>query len=117
MEKFKEWTDEARELPEDAVDRDQLLTNVSLYWLTGTAGSSAQIYYENMHGMSWAPTQNSGVPTAVANFTRDVAIRHFGEGAHTITRRTEFDRGGHFAAMEAPDLLVGDVRDFFRDLR
>ena len=117
VEKFKEWTDDARELPEDAVDRDEMLTNVSLYWLTGTAGSSAQIYYENMHGMSWAPPERSPVPTAVANFAQDVAIRRFGEPAHTITRWTEFDRGGHFAAMEAPDLLVGDIREFFRGLR
>jgi pimeloyl-ACP methyl ester carboxylesterase len=117
VEKFKEWTDEAKELPEDAVDRDELLTNVSLYWLTGTAGSSAQIYYENMHGMSWAPPERSPVPTAVANFAQDVAIRRFGEPAHTIARWTDFERGGHFAAMEAPDLLVGDVREFFRDLR
>ena len=117
VEKFKEWTDEARELPEDAVDRDEMLTNVSLYWLTGTAGSSAQIYYENMHGMSWAPPERSPVPTAVANFAQDVAIRRFGEPAHTITRWTEFDRGGHFAAMEVPDLLVGDIREFFRGLR
>ena len=46
MEKFKEWTDPAAKLPEDAVDRDLLLTNVMLYWLTGTAGSSANSYYE-----------------------------------------------------------------------
>lgn len=117
VEKFKEWTDSARELPEEAVDRDEMLTNVTLYWLTGTAGSSAQIYYENMHGLSWAPPERSPVPTAVANFAQDVAIRRFAEPAHTIARWTEFDRGGHFAAMEAPDLLVEDLREFFRGLR
>ena len=85
--------------------------------LTGTAGSSAQIYYENMHSLSWAPPERSPVPTAVANFAQDVAIRRFAEPAHTIARWTEYDRGGHFAAMEAPDLLVGDVREFFRGLR
>ncbi|MBO0702802.1 MAG: epoxide hydrolase [Candidatus Dormibacteraeota bacterium] len=117
VEKFKEWTDEAHELPEDAVDRDHLLTNVSLYWLTATAGSSAQIYYENMHGLGWTPPERSPVPTAVANFAQDVAIRRFGEAGNTITRWTEFDRGGHFAAMETPDLLVDDIRAFFRTLR
>jgi epoxide hydrolase len=117
VEKFKEWTDEARELPEDAVDRDEMLTNVTIYWLTRTAGSSAQLYYENMHGLSWAPPERSPVPTAVANFAQDVAIRRFAEAAHTITRWTDYDRGGHFAAMEAPDLLVADVREFFRGLR
>lgn len=117
VEKFKEWTDDAHELPEEAVDRDDLLTNVSLYWLTNTGGSSAQIYYENMHGSSWAPPERSPVPTAVANFSQDVAIRRFGEAANTIARWTEFDRGGHFAAMETPDLLVGDIRAFFHPLR
>lgn len=117
VEKFKEWTDEAHELPEEAVDRDDLLTDVSLYWLTGTGGSSAQIYYENMHGLSWAPPERSRVPTAVANFAQDVAIRRFAESGNTITRWTEFDRGGHFAAMEAPDLFIDDVRAFFRPLR
>ena len=117
VEKFKEWTDDAMELPEEAVDRDEMLTNVTLYWLTRTAGPSAQIYYENMHGMSWAPPERSPVPTAVANFAQDVAIRRFGEPAHTIARWTDFERGGHFAAMEAPELLVGDIREFFRDLR
>lgn len=117
VEKFKEWTDEAHELPEEAVDRDDLLTDVSLYWLTGTGGSSAQIYYENMHGLSWAPPERSPVPTAVANFAQDVAIRRFAESGNTITRWTEFDRGGHFAAMETPDLFIDDVRAFFRPLR
>jgi epoxide hydrolase len=117
IEKFKEWTDGARELPDEAVDRDDMLTNVTLYWLTRTAGPSAQIYYENMHSMSWAPPERSLVPTAVANFAQDVAIRRFAEPAHTIARWTEFDCGGHFAAMEAPDLLVGDIREFFRGLR
>ena len=83
VEKFKEWTDESKELPEQAVDRDQMLTNVTLYWLTRTAGPSAQIYYENMHSLSWAPPERSPVPTAVANFGQEVAIRRFAEPAHT----------------------------------
>jgi epoxide hydrolase len=117
VEKFKEWTDEAKELPEDAVDRDQLLADVTLYWLTRTAGPSAQIYYENMHSLSWTPPERSPVPTAVANFAQDVAIRRFGEPANNIVRWTDFDRGGHFAAMETADLLVDDIREFFRGLR
>lgn len=90
---------------------------LTLHWPAGTAGPSAQIQYENMHGMSWAPPQNSGLPTAVANFIQDVAIGHPGEAADTITRWTEFDCGGHIAAMEAPDLLLGDFPDLFGDLR
>ena len=116
VEKFKEWTDASAELPTDAVDRDHLLTNVMLYWLTGTAGSSAGTYYENMHSGSWG-TPPSTTPTGVAVFAEDVAIRRYAESGNNITHWTDFDRGGHFAAMEAPDLLVGDVRTFFRPLR
>ena len=116
VEKFKEWTDSSAELPEDAVGRDRLLTNVTLYWLTGTAGSSARLYYENMHSHSW-DQRPSTTPTGVAVFAEDVAIRRFGELGNNIVHWSEFDRGGHFAAMEVPDLLVGDVREFFRALR
>jgi epoxide hydrolase len=115
VEKFKEWS-HAAEVPEDAVDRDQLLTNVMLYWLTGTAGSSADLYYENTHA-SFVPPQPVTVPTGVAVFAEDYAIRRYGERGHNIVHWTEFDRGGHFAAMEAPDLLVSDVRTFFRLVR
>ncbi|MFF5523095.1 alpha/beta fold hydrolase [Streptomyces coeruleorubidus] len=65
----------------------------------------------------WFLLSRSEVPTAVANFAGDMAIRHWAEEANTIVRRSEFDRGGHFAALEAPDLLTRDVREFFRDLR
>jgi pimeloyl-ACP methyl ester carboxylesterase len=117
VEKFKEWTDTSAELPEDAVDRDHLLTNVMLYWLTGTANSSARMYYENMHATgSWGKPP-SATPTGVAVFAQDVAIRRYAEQGNNIVHWSEFDRGGHFAAMEAPDLLVGDVRAFFRGLR
>ncbi|MDG4863886.1 epoxide hydrolase [Streptomyces sp. T-3] len=117
IEKFKEWTHASAELPEDAVDRDTLLTNVMLYWLTGTAGSAARMYYENSHTGDWFPTSRSEVPTGVANFDEDVAIRRWAEETNTITHWTEFDRGGHFAALEAPDLLIGDIRTFFDTLR
>ena len=116
VEKFKEWTDSAAKLPEDAVDRDHLLTNVMLYWLTGTAGSSARTYYDNMHAGSWGKPP-SATPTGVAVFAEDVAIRRYAEQGNNIVQWSEFDRGGHFAAMEAPDLLVGDVRAFFRRFR
>ncbi|MGW1062026.1 epoxide hydrolase family protein [Micromonospora rubida] len=114
VEKFKEWT-HGGGLPEDAVDRDLILTNVMLYWLTGTAGSAANIYYESMHSHNW-PTP-SGVPTGVAVFAEDIAIRRYAEQGNTIVHWSEFDRGGHFAALESPDLLVEDVRAFFRRLR
>ena len=116
VEKFKEWTDPAAELPEDAVDRDRLLTDVSIYWLTATAGSSARLYYEG--AKSWGQANEpSAVPTGVAVFPMDITIRSIAESQHNIVHWTEFDRGGHFAAMEAPDLLVADVKEFFRPLR
>ena len=116
-EKFGEWTDDG--LPDEAVDRDQLLTNVTLYWLTATAGSSARLYYESARSGAWGPPAVSTAPTGVAVFPREIAppIRRFAEQSNNIVHWSEFDRGGHFAAMEVPDLLVGDVREFFRPLR
>jgi len=117
-EKFKEWTD-SRDRPEDAVDRDQLLTNVMLYWLTGTAGSSARIYYERAHADYWgAPPEPSSVPTAVAAFPQEnfIPLRYIAQRTNNIVQWTEYGRGGHFAAMEQPHLLVADIRTFFRML-
>lgn len=106
----------AAELPEDAVDRDTILTNVSLYWLTATAGSSAHLYYEG--AKDWfTPKQRSRVPTGVAVFPMDATIKGLAQRDHNVVHWSEFHRGGHFAAMEAPDLLVDDVRAFFRTLR
>ncbi len=117
VEKFKEWTHPTAGLPEDSVDRDHMLTNVMLYCLTKTAGSSARIYYEGAHAGGWGAPERSTVPTGVAVFAEDISIRRYAEREHNIVYWTDFDRGGHFAAMEAPDLLVGDVRTFFRGLR
>ncbi|MEY9913196.1 pimeloyl-ACP methyl ester carboxylesterase [Catenulispora sp. MAP12-49] len=117
-EKFKEWTD-SQDRPEDAVDRDHLLTNVMLYWLTGTAGSSARIYYERAHAPYWGSApEPSRTPTGLACFPAEnfIVLRHIAERSNNLVRWTEFDRGGHFAAMEAPELLVGDIRAFFRQL-
>ncbi|MFF0520648.1 epoxide hydrolase family protein [Actinomadura nitritigenes] len=116
VEKFKEWTDPAHDLPDQAVDRDQMLTDVTLYWLTGTAGSSARLYKEG--ATDWGqPVGKSDVPTGVAVFPGDAGIRRVAEREHNVVHWSEFDRGGHFAAMEAPDLLVDDVRAFFRLVR
>ncbi|MEV1129641.1 epoxide hydrolase family protein [Agromyces sp. NPDC049794] len=116
VEKFKEWTDPSAELPEDAVDLDQLLTNVSVYWLTGTATSSARLYKEGQS--SWGQqTERSEVPSGVAVFPGDFGIRPIAERDHHVVHWSEFDRGGHFPAMEVPELLIEDVRTFFRALR
>ncbi|MFD1932290.1 MULTISPECIES: epoxide hydrolase family protein [Nonomuraea] len=112
VEKFKEWTD-SKDVPEEAVDRDLLLTNVMIYWLTGTAGSSAQLYYE--FGKSWSMPERLEVPTGIAVFPRENAkpVRALAEMTNAIVHWSEFDRGGHFAAMEEPDLLVADIKAFF----
>ncbi len=113
-EKFWEWTD-----PAHRVDPDLLLTNVSVYWLTATAGSSARIYYETAHAPDSSQSARLEVPTGIAVFPHDIgpAIRRFAERDNHIVRWTEFDTGGHFAALEVPELLVDDVRAFFRPLR
>ncbi|MET8979618.1 epoxide hydrolase family protein [Streptomyces sp. NPDC004539] len=121
IEKFREWTD-SRELPEEAVGRDLLLTNVMVHWLTGTANSAARIYYERAHtttGRLARPTEPSTVPTALALFPAEIQIplRHRAARTDNVVRWTEYDRGGHFPALEEPDLLVADVRAFFRTLR
>lgn len=118
VEKFKEWTDAAADLPEDAVDRDHLLTNVSLYWFTRTAGSSANLYYEAAHDPSgWTPKGRSTVPTAIAvALSTDITIRRFAERDSTIIRWTEFERGGNFLPLEQPSLFVEDIRAFFGGL-
>jgi epoxide hydrolase len=114
VERFQEWT-HGSGVPEDAVDRDRLLTNVMLYWLTGTAGSAANHYYEVKHSGEWP--EPSDVPTGVAVFAEDISIRRYAEQVNNVVHWSEFDRGGHFAALEAPDLLIGDVREFFRGVR
>jgi len=115
VEKFKEWTNSAHELPEDAIPRDEMLTDVSVYWFTGTAGSAANVaYYESMHSGDWPVP--SGVPTGVAVFAEDIAIRRYAERANNIVHWSDFDTGGHFAALETPDLLVQDTRAFFASL-
>lgn len=116
VDKFKEWTFPSADLPESAIDRDHMLTNVMLYWLTGTAGSSARLYYENMHSGAWGE-QPGPTPTGVAAFAEDVAIRRYAEYGNNIVHWSDFERGGHFAAMEAPDLLVEDIQTFFRRFR
>jgi epoxide hydrolase len=119
VEKFKEWVDPAAALPEDAISRDHILTNVSLYWFTGTAGSSANLYYETLHDPAIKKRKvRNEVPTGVAlSLTQDVTIRHWAEIENNIVHWTEFDHGGHFAALEVPELLVDDIRKFLRELR
>jgi pimeloyl-ACP methyl ester carboxylesterase len=115
VENFREWTDATVELPEAAVDLDQLLTNVSVYWFTGTGASAANFLYETGHSTEWGAPGTA--PQGWALFAAQPFVREMMDPQHEIEHWSEFDRGGHFAAMETPDLLVSDVRKFFRALR
>ncbi|WP_341770208.1 epoxide hydrolase family protein [Actinomadura darangshiensis] len=116
VEKFWEWTDPAKALPEDAVGRDHLLANVTLYWLTATGAPSAHLYYE-VRNAPVTPPGPTGVPTGIALFPTDPTIRHVAERDHNLVHWTEFSQGGHFAATETPALLTEDIRAFYHQLR
>ena len=107
----------AQLLGED-LDPDFALSNVMLYWLTGTAASAARLYFENAHATD-RPTEPTTVPLGLAAFGGDFSgIRRFAERDHAnIVRWTTFGHGGHFAAHKAPDLLIGDIRAFYAGLR
>jgi microsomal epoxide hydrolase len=118
VEKFRTWCDCDGD-PENVFTKDELLTNITLYWVTGTATSSARIYYETAHSQPALANWRVEVPTACASFPKEIiwSPRRWMETRYNITRWTEMPRGGHFAAFEQPELLVADVRAFFRDLR
>jgi pimeloyl-ACP methyl ester carboxylesterase len=102
---------------QDPIDRDAILTDVSIFWLTGTAGSAARLYYEAGSEAWGERPRPSPVPTAVANFRGDHALRGLAELSNTIVRWTQYPAGGHFASLQAPDLLVQDIREFFAELK
>ena len=119
VEKFRAWTDNGGS-PDDAVTRDQLLTNLTVYWVTKTINSSIRLYCESQRTDRFGPTgEYVTVPTAAAVFPKEMfrIPRAYAESRFNLVRYTRFDRGGHFAALEEPDLLVQDVQEFFRDLR
>lgn len=114
LEKFHDWTDGTEAY--GGIDRDTLLTDVTTYWLTDTAGSSAQLYWERQH--SPALDEPVTVPTAFAVFAHDILppLRRVAEDSHRVVRWREHERGGHFAALEQPEVFVRDVREFLADL-
>jgi epoxide hydrolase len=116
VEKFHAWCDCDGNV-ESRFTKDELLTNITIYWATGTGTSSTRIYYENR-----VATPNPArvtVPTACALFPKEITVppRKWVEARYNLVRWTEMPRGGHFAALEQPELLVDDVRAFFRGLR
>ena len=116
VEKFWAWSD-CDGHPEHAFSREQMLDNVMIYWVTGTATSSARLYWESFHGMRLQPVT---IPTGIAVFPKEIIkpIRRWAESTFpNIVHWTEQPRGGHFAAFEQPQLFVDDVRTFFRNVR
>jgi len=117
-EKFRTWTD-CDGVIENAISRDDLLTNVMIYWITNTGGSSARYYYEAMRSGAVFPQSRLETPVGHACFPKEVlpAPRSWCEAAFNIVQWTDMPRGGHFAALEQPTLLLNDIRTFFRRFR
>jgi pimeloyl-ACP methyl ester carboxylesterase len=119
VEKFRAWTDCGGN-PENAVSRDEMLANISLYWFTGSIGSSFWPYYARMHGPWPIPEGKTvDVPTGYAEFPREILHPPRSLAARTYTdirRWSTMSKGGHFAALEQPDALANEVIEFFRDL-
>jgi len=119
VEKFHRWTDNDGD-PASAVSRDAMLANITLYWVTGAIGSSFWPYYARMHRPWPIPEGQIGVPTGYAEFRREILLppRSLAERVYSDIRRwTKMARGGHFAALEQPAALAGEIREFFRPLR
>jgi hypothetical protein len=100
----------------DAVDIEFALTNIAIYWFTGTSASSARFYYENAHADT--PTEPTTVPNGRASFADDFkSIRRFVDRDHkNVMPWHEYATSGHYAAHQAPDVLVADLRGFYGDL-
>jgi microsomal epoxide hydrolase len=119
LEKFRTWSDCGGDVY-SRFTRDQLLTNITVYWVTGTINASTRLYYETMQNGRLGPTESRvEVPTGVAVFPCELyrPPRAWAEHRFNITRWTRMESGGHFAAMEEPEVLVDDIRAFFRTVR
>ena len=118
VEKFHGWSDNDGNV-ESAFTKDEMLTNITLYWVTETITSSSRIYYESGHTPPTRPVGYIDVPTGAAIFPEEIrfAPRRWAEARYNIVRWTLMPHGGHFAALEEPELLVDDIRAFFRGLR
>ena len=116
VEKFWAWVD-CDGHPENVLSRDELLDNVMLYWATGSAASSARLYWESFN--RFVTDGRVDLPTGVASFPKEIlrTPRRWCEAAYNITHWTTMPRGGHFAAFEQPELFVDDVRAFFATVR
>jgi len=120
IEKWRVWTDPNGNI-EDYFSKDELLTNVMIYWVTETANSSVRSYYERAHDSRiLGPNDKIRVPTGIALTMEAVqrAPQEWVQRRYTDVRHwTEFSSGGHFLAAEDPELLARDIREFFRQFR
>jgi microsomal epoxide hydrolase len=119
VEKFRTWSDCGGDV-ERRFTKDELLTNITIYWATASITSSMRLYCETMRSGRFGPADSRvEVPTGGAIFPREIfrPSRRWAERRYNVTHWTELPRGGHFAALEEPGLLAQDVRDFFRALR
>jgi pimeloyl-ACP methyl ester carboxylesterase len=118
VEKFHGWSDNDGDVG-SAFTKDELLTNITIYWVTETITSSSRLYYESGNTRPTRPVGYIEVPTGVAIFPKEILFspRKWAEARYNIVRWTMMPRGGHFAALEEPELLLDDIRAFFRDLR
>lgn len=119
LEKFRTWSDCDGD-PENCFTRDQLLTNVMLYWVTQTSASSARLYWESRHANSArAPSPYVEVPTGVARYPKEVLRwpRSWVEHQYNVVHWAVMERGGHFPAMELPDVFADDLRTCFAPVR
>ncbi|WP_413733416.1 epoxide hydrolase family protein [Sodalis sp. RH21] len=115
-EKYRSWSDCGGDLF-SRFSREEILTNISLYWLTGSIGTSINMYYENAHSLP--PLQKTDVPVGIACFPADILPppRNWVEKSYNIRRWRQLSSGGHFAAMEEPELYSQEIRAFFRPFR
>jgi pimeloyl-ACP methyl ester carboxylesterase len=119
VEKFRTWSDCAGD-PEQIFTRDDILTNVMIYWITQTINSSTRLYFETrQQPLQLSSSNRVQPPVAVALFPKEIPMppRALAERGYNIVRWSAMPRGGHFAAVEQPGLLARDIRDFFRALR
>jgi pimeloyl-ACP methyl ester carboxylesterase len=119
IEKFRDWSDCDGDV-ERRFTKDELLTNVMIYWTTQTIHSSMHLYYEGrQRPLHFKADDFVESPCAIAKFLKEAPFppRDWVERGYNVKRWTEFPRGGHFASMEEPELLVEDIRAFFRPLR
>jgi pimeloyl-ACP methyl ester carboxylesterase len=118
VEKMHGWSDCGGDV-ERAFTLDAILTNISIYWFTGSIGPSMRFYRENrLRPNHFAPGERVVPPLGVAVFPRDtMPPRSWVERVFDVVRWTSMPRGGHFGPMEAPDLLAEEIREFFRPLR